>query len=262
MAIPGLKAELPLRAKVRVGDRADNGAPRSLDHFVCDDPSFTALTGAEKPSTLLVRFPYATAEDVFPTGFEWWMKAKAGKPILACYTKGDGKAHRITKGEVDEHGQPKFNPTPGSERRPMVCPGRDCPRFGKERDQGCRPQARLNFFLVGDSRVDAVFRFETKAWNTIEQVAAVLDQYPDLRGHVFELYAERRQQGTKKFTVVGVREHVPPLAAPDVGELRRAIATELKRLGQYPPADNVKAWIAEKGYEAALAALAKRKAAA
>ena len=95
MPVPGIAPELELRAKVRVGDKGPNGYPRALDHFISDDPSFAALAG-EKPKALRVRFPYAEAARCFPTGMENWKRAASG-PILACYTKGDGTAHRLGK---------------------------------------------------------------------------------------------------------------------------------------------------------------------
>ena len=158
MAIPGVSAELPLRAKVRIGGKDSRGYPTSYDHFECDHPDWN-LDGARE---LLIRFPYPTLEECFPSGLERWVQKrdKSGN-ILTCYTKGDGTAHRLTKGERDGAGEYIIDPTKGSERLEMPCRAQACPLYGKERTQGCRPKARLNFFIVGDPRVDTVWRLET-----------------------------------------------------------------------------------------------------
>lgn len=286
VAIPGITPELPLRAKVRVGAKNAKGYPVSLDHFVSDDTDFPGLAGA-KPVTLRIRFPYQTVNENFPSGLEKWMKRK-NKPgnILGCYTKGDGLAHRLGK-EKSADGLVILDPTPGSERLAMPCAAQACPYYGKEPSKGCRPIARLNFFLVGDPRVDSVWRFETKSLNTYEAISAVLAQYNDLRQHVFLLTARRVKQGTKEFTVVDLAEDTPtptpaasgePAAgtAAGAGESqagppepasspadtldadRQRCKEALVSLGQWPPNEATVAWIGACGPTACADALEQR----
>lgn len=258
MAIPGVTPELPLRAKIRVGEKNASGHPTALDHFVCDDPAFETLAGA-KPKTIRIRFPYKTVEECFPSGLEKWMRSRSGTQILGCYTKGDGIAHRLGKTR-DSAGLVLLDPTPGSSRQAMPCAAQACPYYGPGPKQGCRPQARLNFFLDGDSVVDSVFRFETKSLNTYEEIAGVLAQYPDLRGRVFELSAERRKKQTKQFTVVVIREVSAAGLTPGDGSApaadapspRQALKDWLVERDKWPMNDVQIAWVKDTGPEKAL----------
>ncbi len=265
MAIPGLNPELPLRAKVRVGQKNEKGYPMALAHFVCDDPEFHTLAGTA-PKTLRIRFPYATVEECFPTGLEKWMRSRAGNPILGCYSKGDGVAHRLGN-ERAENGDVILDPR--GDRNEMPCRDRACPYYGPGDDQGCRPQARLNFFIEGSANRHEVFRWESKSLNSMEAIGAVLGQYPDLRAPLFELYAERRKQGAKQFTVVGIREvfltddgDVVALAPlNDVRPARRAIKALLQEHDAWPMTDEQIEWVKKVGPEKALARLQKKYAA-
>lgn len=267
MAIPGVTPELPLRAKIRVGEKNSSGHPTALDHFICDDPAFAALAG-EKPKTIRIRFPYATVEECFPSGLEKWMRSRSGTQILGCYTKGDGIAHRLGKTR-DSAGLIILDPTPGSSRQDMPCAAQACPYYGPGPKEGCRPQARLNFFLDGDSKVDSVFRFETKSLNTYEEIAGVLAQYPDLRGRVFELSAERRKKQTKQFTVVVIRElaggdrGAPSTRPPaDTPSPRQALKDWLVERERWPMTPEQIEWVKQHGPEVALAKLVEKEKAA
>lgn len=302
MAIPGVSAELPLRAKVRVGGKDERGYPTSYDHFECEHPDFLATVGAAegqpKPTELRIRFPYPTLEECFPSGLERWVqKRDRTGNILTCYTKGDGVAHRLTKGEKDGAGEYIIDPTKGSERLPMPCRAQACPLYGKERTQGCRPKARLNFFLVDDPRVDSVYRLETQSLNTYGPIAAILRQYSDLTKPTFILSAKRVKDGSKHYTLVEIREDTPPTALPgaDDGEAagsahsaaatagestagppepasspanpsedlaaRALVVILLEQLGQDPRDPAVAEWVKKVGYRAAADALEARLAA-
>lgn len=277
MPVPNLTPELPLRAKVRTGEKNERGNPVSRDYFICDDAEFRRLAG-EQPRVLRVHFPYETAALAFPAGLEKWQKSSGGGQLLGCYTKGDGVAHRLTKGETNPDGTWKLNPTKGSERREMPCAAQRCVYFGKASNQGCRPQARLNFQLVDGPR-DSVYRFETKGLGSIEQISGVLAQYADLRGLEFELYVEMKKSGAKQFPVVGVREAahsarvsgVEPLAngstspeaaggalttstPPAVHSPRQALKDYLIACDSlpWPPTPKLTEWIKEVGPEEAL----------
>jgi hypothetical protein len=291
MAIPGVSAELPLRAKIRVGGKDARGYPTSYDHFECDHPDFLAAVGAAegqpKPVELHIRFPYPTLEECFPSGLERWVQARKGN-ILTCYTKGDGTAHRLTKGERDGAGDYIVDPTPGSERLPMPCKAQACPLYGKDRHQGCRPKARLNFFLVGDPRVDSVFRLETQSLNTYGPIAAILKQYADLTKPTFILSAKRVKDGPKHYTLVEIREDTPtalpgaagepagsahsaagtagestagppePASSPANPSARDRVIHALAVLGQDAKSPAIGAWVTAVGYEAAADALELR----
>lgn len=256
MPVPGLVSELPVLAKVRVGQKV-GGRPTSTDHFVCDDPEFQKLAGA-KPVVLRVTFPYAGWNEVFPSGLERWVKGKNSQ-ILTCYTKGDGTAHRLTKGEKAPDGTWKIDPTPGCERRDMPCAAQACVYFGKAKHQGCRPQARLNFQLSDGPR-DSVYRFETKGLHSIEKIQGVLEQYGDLRGITFELSVKMVKKGNKQFPVVSVSELTEPHVA-----VREDEPSAAARLGVYladtnriPLSQSQKDWINRVGAKRALEVLREK----
>ena len=257
--IPGLNAELPLRAKVRVGERDSNGNPRALTHFTCEEPSF--YNTVESPAKALrIRLPYPTLDECFPTSLERWVKSKAGNPILSCYSKTPGTALRRGN-ERDARGDVVMNPSV-VERLETPCRDRQCEWFGKK---GCGPQGRLNFFLDGDPIRDSVWRLETKSWFAIEQIVAVLRQFPDLRQPLFELYVERRQKGNKKFVVVGIREILsgnPTVPQPaETGDSRKELKRYLVASDRWPMSAEQIEWVKEVTPAVALATLRKRDAA-
>lgn len=207
MAIPGLKANFEVRAKVRIGLKkktADGKKefPSSVDYFICDDPEFAAL--GDQPREVLVRLPFAAASDNFTTGLEFWR----GKQ-LTCYSKGEPEASPIAY-RVESMVKPgdtlrgeKMGR--GAERQPITCTFREC-AFFKSKD--CRPMGRLQFFLDG-GRTDSVLQIDTKSWNTIEGVEATLGAAAakgDLRGRVFKLSVRMEQKGNQRFPVVSLTE--------------------------------------------------------
>lgn len=187
MAIPGTSfTSLDVRAKVRIGEKkVSKGGkeyPSAVEEFLCDDSEF-AQQYPQRPTELTIRLPYAEPEDCFPTGLEWWKGA-----TLACYThdgSDDPTALRVTALEVKEGGGKKTlswldaddevrGPVTGRGRTPIKCRFRECRHFGTNaNNKECKPKARLDFLLAG-GRTDAVLRFETGSWNTIEQVASTL----------------------------------------------------------------------------------------
>ncbi len=246
--------------------------PASVDYFHCDtDPIFAETVGEHQPKTLQITFPYRTVDECFPSGLEKWGKTKAQKPILLCYTKGDGTAHGLG---ASIEGERHVKLDPSKPRQSIPCPAHDCNFYGKGPAQGCRPQARLNFLLPGGPR-DGVYRIDTKGLDTIQGITGVLQQYDDLRGLVFELSISTAKKGNKQYPIIHIREvsgvpggdspgpasskTVAPVAAagseaqeggePDV---RRRLAATLQALGEWPPAPATVAWIKDVGLEAAL----------
>ncbi len=218
MAVPGLKPTLPVKAKVRVGIKVkkviqgrEKEVPQATDYFVFDDPELVALCGS-KPKLLYIRFPFADKVDVFSSGLEKW----AGSTLL-CYTKGDGRAHRISKGVKNPDGTLVIDTGPGAERMEQRCPADQCVYFGKAKNQGCRPMARLDFQVMGGPR-DSVYRFDTKSLHSIEAFEGVLSQYADLRGINFALWVETRKSSGHTFPVVSLREVAASSHAAPTGE--------------------------------------------
>lgn len=235
MAIPGLKPKYEVRGKVRIGEKGRTASgkefPKSTDHFVSDDAEFGVLHPG-KPRSILVRFPYDTADECFTTGLEWWR----GKQ-LTCYTKGDGTAYRV-KTEVRPD-DTVTGPEMGRERLPIVCRFRTCPLFGTNADnKACRPMGRLVFFLDG-GREDAVLELDTKAWNSIEKLTTALtvaQRSGPLTGRVFELTVEMRQKGTSKFPVLDIQEAKPvPVNTPQDVEKLEAITLIERMVDQGDP---------------------------
>lgn len=201
MAIPGLKASHDIRAKVRVGEKR-NGKPASTDYFLCDDADFARVAGA-KPATLRIRFLQAQPDDVWTTGLEWWHGS-----MLACFS-GDqeGEALRV-ESKLRPDDQRLDDRSYGRDRARILCRFRDCPVFTAGK---CKPQGRLTFFLDG-GRPDAVYRFETKGWNTIENLTGALTAAAasgPLTGRVFELSVVFSSSGNKRFPEINLKEVDP-----------------------------------------------------
>ena len=277
MAIPGLRAELPVRAKVRVGKKNSSGYPTSLDHFVCDHPAW--MLG--EPKEVRIIFPYATVEECFPSGLERWVpkRDKSGS-ILSCYTKGDGTAHglggRIQNGlTVLDVTQPRLD---------FECRAQGCNLYGKEKGKGCVPKMRL-YFNLPDEMQDGVWCFETGSVHTYQQISAVLTavekRFGTLLGSEFTLRA-KRISGANTYTLVEI-DHVKPPAVPAAGDVegsqtalpgagspstpsqseytpREKVIALLDELGQDPTAPDISSWVRTVGYERAAALLTERLA--
>lgn len=216
MAIPGMKPQYDVRAKVRIGEKKTSARgseyPSATDHFICSDSELEQLFGA-KPKTIRVRFPH---DEAWTTGMEWW----SGK-MLTCYSKGDGVALRKAsiqpRGDVQGatvinllHGHNILDPNPvGDDRRRIECRFRDCPEFGSNaQNKKCRVMGRLIFFLDG-GRTDSVLEVDTKAWNSIERIEATVASVlavGSLSGRVFELSVEMVQKGRDRFPVLSLQE--------------------------------------------------------
>lgn len=224
MAIPGRTLDkVETRAKIRTGIKV-NGFPRSTDYFVSDDPEIVAL--GEKPKRIVVELPYATAEECFGTGLEWW----AGK-LLACYTK-DGGANPVALrvptmkkqgGDVDLlEGETVVGPAISSGRTPIACRADACPFFGKNADnKKCRPMGRLQFFVAG-GRTDAALGLDTKGWNTIENLAGTLAAAQrsgplNAPGRRFVLSVVMEGKARDKYPVVSIEEENVPLTTEKGG---------------------------------------------
>ena len=220
MAIPGsTTTKIEIRAKVRVGEKSDKGYPRSTDHFVSEDPEVP-----ENCSDLVIEFPHAEPEDAFRTGLEWWQ----GK-VLACYSDeggADPTAFRVAEMKVKENGREKtlswLDPDDvkrgalvGQGRQPIACRFRQCPHFGSNADnKQCRPKGRLTFLIPG-GRTDQALQFETKGWNTIEQISSTLAACRrsgplNAPGRTFLLSVRMEQKGTSRYPVVSITEASVP----------------------------------------------------
>jgi hypothetical protein len=187
MPIPGATQDTEIFAKVRIGEKR-KGYPASVDHFRSDAPEFAQAVG-QNPQSLSVELVS------FRSGLNWWVN-KGGKTTLACYNdEGGDIAHRAV-GYVDADDVQRGEPA-GSGRLPITCRFRDCPHFGGEKKQ-CRPIGRLDFKLAGDPS-GRVWRFETKGWNTIENLAVLEDA-----SGTFKLSVAFESKGNKRFPVVSV----------------------------------------------------------
>lgn len=206
MAIPGTKPDYEVRAKVRIGKKAQSRSgreiPTSVDYFICDDPDFARVVG-EGQKELRIFLPFASGEDAFRTGLEWWQGQ-----MLACYAKGetqDGKPVALRKASMKKGGQTinllagaevLSDETVGNDRRRIVCPVRDCPIL-KRKD--CKPMGRLQFYIDGISRDGGVYQLDTKSWNSVENIEKTLRSYSDLRGIPFTLRVSFTVDGDNRF---------------------------------------------------------------
>lgn len=213
LAIPGRTLDrIESRAKIKVGEKRTSSKPggkqypAAVDYFVCDDSEFLQLAG-EKPKTILVTLPFATAEENFTTGLERWVTAKQSRnQVLTCYTKDGGSdpiALRLT--DFVKEQDVVRGPERGQGRTPISCLSDAC-YFRK--DNSCKPMGRLQFFLK-DGRTDTCLQFDTKSWNSIERIAgslAACERSGDLRGRVFELSVSFHTKGADRFPVVEIKE--------------------------------------------------------
>lgn len=215
MAIPGLRVSFDVRAKVRVGEKRKTAKgveyPASVDYFLCDDEEFNTLVPAQS-KTLQIELPFARAEDNFSTGLESW----AGK-MLVCYAKGEeinGRPVAQRKMTMERQGRTVdllqgfdvIGPEMGNGRVGVGCAVRDCPVM-KAKD--CKPMGRLQFFVVGADKTKGVYQLDTKSWNAIEKIEALLSVLGDPRGKVLTLKVEMWGSGRDRYPVV-------TLEAPDV----------------------------------------------
>lgn len=233
MAIPGRSLDkVDTRAKVRVGIKAPRkpggpALPQSVNYFVCDDPEVAQLAG-DKPKVLSIVLPFATADECFSTGLEWWK----GK-LLACYTHEGGSnpvALRIAQanginlldGDDDRRGEQV-----GQGRQPITCRADACKHFGRNADnKECRPMGRLQFFLEG-GRTDSALQLDTKGWNTIEQIASALKRAEtrDLRALRWQLHVEMVKKGRDQYPLVTIKEAPTPINTPTDVEKAEALRT-------------------------------------
>ena len=202
MAVPGMKPKYEVRGKVRTGEKR-NGRPASVDYFLSDDPELQRLFG-DKPKVIRIVFPFASVDDAFSTGLEWWVKRKSDKKSqLACYTKDGGENPVALR--MEAYGTEGFEivgEKRGNHRIPIACPARDCPILKKG---DCKPMGRLVFFLAG-GRTDAVLELDTKSWTSIEEIEPILAAAGDLRGREWNLSVDFRTKGNKRFPVLSIQE--------------------------------------------------------
>ena len=202
MGVPGMKADLPVRAKVRVGIKGRSASgkefPKAVDYFVSDDPEFHAKLLAE-PRVLRIRFPHEAPDDNFSTGMEYWRKNQ-----LACYTKDSGSdpiALRVPS-LVTEKDVLRGDPIK-SGRQPISCPFRSCEFF---KSKVCKPMGRLVFFIEGFDPAAGVWQLDTKSWNNLESLTGFLSLQGDPRGRLFDLSVAFEQRGRDRFPLLSITE--------------------------------------------------------
>lgn len=216
MAIPGMRADVPVRGKLRCGIKGKSSSgreiPKSVDYFVSDDSEFAAKLG-EQPRRVPIHFLHPVATDNFRTGLEQW----EGK-LLLCYndgSKGENVALRrrtMKKGSQDVNTLDGFEVIDGevigNERCKVVCRDRACPMM-TARPKKCKPTGRLEFFVDGFARTDGLFQFITHSWNSIEKVQGFLSLVDgDATKHQFYLCVKWEQRGRDKFPVVWLEADV------------------------------------------------------
>jgi hypothetical protein len=244
MAIPGSKPRIEATAKIRIGVKKKTATgkeyPSAVDYFVGD-----GIDG--EPKQLDVQFVHEELEDVFATGLEWWIKSKAGRNTLACYTKDGGDeptAYRLD-GMLDE-GQEAIGPPMGHGRLPIRCPSRACPHL---KDKKCKPMGRLVFTIpsVGDQ----IYQLDTKSWNSVEKLAGALlyarRSGPLNNGRWFVLGVEMVTKGSDRFPVLSLR--------PALVDTRGQLIAALRAAGRDPASPAVVEWVQGLGVEAALSRL-------
>ncbi len=92
-------SRLPILGKIKVGEKSENGYPKSLDYFICDSKykKFFADAYGEKPQTIQVIF---ISEDPMESCFERYeCRDKEGR--LAAY--GDGENYYVYNKETKEY---------------------------------------------------------------------------------------------------------------------------------------------------------------
>lgn len=217
MAIPGLKPDLQIRGKVKTGEtrtssRTGREYPASTDYFLCpDDPEFARMFG-DHPSRLVIEPAFATTEEFFSTGLEWWTKQSNGSNHLACYTKdgGDNPVALRSLGYLDgDEKKLDGDETVGNNRCRIACPFRDCVHL---KNKDCKPMGRLTFYAVcPDGGQLGPYQLDTKSWNSVEALEGFLARYSHYSGEqfadtTFDLSVAFETQGDKKFPVLSMKE--------------------------------------------------------
>ena len=208
--------DLVLAGKVRTGETrvsktSGKSYPAATDYFLCDDPAFHNAVGA-KPSSIIITPAYATVEDFWSSGLEWWTKTKAGENKLACYAKGDlidGKpvAHRVEN--LLDPDDVKLGEKHGQQRFPIVCRVRECPRMGPK---GCKPMGRLTFYLASG---EGPYRLDSKSWYSVENIEKCIngvDQFG--KASQFELSVAFQTKGDNRFPVLSMKEFFVEVNTP------------------------------------------------
>lgn len=238
MAIPGRNFEsvVEVRGKVRHGIKAANAKgveyPKAVEYWVSQDAEVEALGQVD---TLRITFPYATAEECFSSGLEWWKGS-----MLACYTK-DGGPHPValriaTLVDADDEtrGEPR-----GQNRQPITCRADACKHLGANaKNKECRPMGRLVFFLAG-GREDEALQYDTKAWDTIRNIAKALTAAAkrgplNAEGRVFELRVELVKKGRDTFPTCHLKEVEVPLTVEKNGVEKATALILIEGAGDKP----------------------------
>jgi hypothetical protein len=215
MAIPGLRPQHEVRAKVRIGEKVEGTrkdgskytTPASVDYFICDDADFLRVVGQGKRS-FGICLPFAEADLNFSTGLERW-----DGQMLTCYTKGKlspwGQVVAYRKPELRSKGVTvnlldgfeKVEMTAGKDRQGVVCQARGCPDMISK---ACKPMGRLQFFLPGVDPSRGVYQLDTKSWHSIEGIEALLSVLGDPRGRPLTLSVAMHSVGSSRFPVVSL----------------------------------------------------------
>lgn len=176
---------LPRLGVIQIGEKDENGRPRSLDYFVCP-PEVRAVYG-DQPRRLDIAFPVEDVSVIFPSQLERYgdqfgrictgdgeranlsavyARGQQGQSEYGVVSKGGGFVSAATGAPL-----PVFKGGGGKEYVQIPCLHRSCPLYKAGR---CREVGRLKFLLPKVPGMLGVYQIATSSVNSYLNVAGAL----------------------------------------------------------------------------------------
>lgn len=176
---------LPRLGVIQIGEKDENGRPRSLDYFVCP-PEVRAVYG-DQPKRLDIAFPVEDVSVIFPSQLERYgdqfgrictgdgeranlsavyARGQQGQSEYGVVPRGGGFVNAATGAPL-----PVFKGGGGKEYVQIPCLHRSCPLYKAGK---CREVGRLKFLLPKVPGMLGVYQIATSSVNSYLNVAGAL----------------------------------------------------------------------------------------
>jgi len=215
--------KLPIGGKIRLGIRVKNKEgieyPLETNYFVC--PEEVIKVYGEEPTELIVFFPRANREEVFPQSYEKY----GGNEALLC--QGDGDVSKTAQKLNLENGR----------WEEVKCP---CEHYGpydkKTKIGGCVKSGYLKFMMPSVS-IGTFYQCRVGGTVSIEECNSAFELANKTTGGCWAMIPFRMKRILKKLKIPGtakMKDHwvVTLEIAASVEEIRRVANGEILYLGQ------------------------------
>lgn len=216
--------KLPIGGKIRLGIKVKNEEgieyPKETNYFVC--PEEVIKIYGEEPTELIVFFPTANREEVFPQCYEKY----ASNEALLC--QGDGDVSKIAQRLNLENGR----------WEEVTCP---CENYNKKYNKttkigGCVKAGYLKFMMPSVS-IGTFYQCRVGGTVSIEECNSAFELANKTTGGCWAMIPFRMKRVLKKLKIPGtakMKDHwvVTLEIAASVEEIRRVIEGEILYLGQ------------------------------